>query len=374
MLLTPIINLVFKNVNRGQIEIFLIVVFVFQAICPTVLTSSYQLSNLGWFIYMYVVAAYLKYYGKFDNGNWKRRLFISLALYVVLFFGYIYSGKYYNLNSFLVVIIAVELFTAHLEMKPFYNKWVNVIASTTFGVYLIHDNPLIRAILWSDIFHNQEMYGKDGFLFFSVLTVVLVFAICALIDLARQKTVEKLWIKVVDKKILPSLPDQNEISIAFTRLLENSCRWGQRSAVKEFVYRYRKGCLAALILTLTVSIYGSIPLYRQAILETPGKTELLYTCTRYLINLIYLSIPLFFVLLHICKYEMKSFKENSRRIFAANTIIRALLAFLISAVALEISGMASWSLFIQSYMQSNFTLYMVWCIMLSCVYFVFRKY
>ena len=81
----------------------------------------------------------------------------------MLFVLTIYYYRYREQYSIIVVLIAVELLNAFRKMKPFYNKWINVIASATFGVYLIHDNELVRPYIWNEIFQVSLHYGKSEY-------------------------------------------------------------------------------------------------------------------------------------------------------------------------------------------------------------------
>lgn len=81
------------------------------------------------------------------SGGWKRHFLFACVPYGFLWGAYVYSSKYIYQNSILVVAIVVKLFIAFTRMKPFYNKWINVVASAAFGVYLIHDNRLVRPYL-----------------------------------------------------------------------------------------------------------------------------------------------------------------------------------------------------------------------------------
>lgn len=59
------------------------------------------------------------------------------------------------------------------------------IAASTFEVYLIHDNPLIRSILWNDVFKNNQFYWSNYFPIIVILQPLLVFIICIFIAKLR---------------------------------------------------------------------------------------------------------------------------------------------------------------------------------------------
>ena len=49
------------------------------------------------------------------------------------------------------------------------------------------------------IFHGSSYYNPNNFLIVMMVTVITVFASCIIIDVLRRLTVEKVWIRVVDK-------------------------------------------------------------------------------------------------------------------------------------------------------------------------------
>ena len=77
---------------------------------------------------------------------------------------------------------ALELFLAMSQTKPFYSKLINGIASTTFGIYLIHDNFLIRPLLWGTVFDSAAYVGTPYYFVHFFISVMIVFICCALID------------------------------------------------------------------------------------------------------------------------------------------------------------------------------------------------
>lgn len=79
-----------------------------------------------------------------------------------------------------------------LGQRPFINK----TASATFGVYLIHDSPFGRSLIWNHILKVSDVqFASRYFPLAAVLDIVLVFSVCVLIDVLRQKYAEPLYLK-----------------------------------------------------------------------------------------------------------------------------------------------------------------------------------
>ena len=60
---------------------------------------------------------------------------------------------------------------------------MNKIASCTFGIYLIHTYPLVNDLIWKSNIVPVRMSSNP---FFIMVYALLIFAICALLEFARQ--------------------------------------------------------------------------------------------------------------------------------------------------------------------------------------------
>ena len=95
--------------------------------------------------------------------------------------------------------MAITLFLYFLTRKPIYNRFINIIASSILGIYLIHENNLMRNLIWDYIFPNLEYINSDFYILFFVIKVSLIFIICSFIELLRKKYLESVVSKLLDK-------------------------------------------------------------------------------------------------------------------------------------------------------------------------------
>lgn len=85
-----------------------------------------------------------------------------------------------------VSIIGLSLF--FLSGKKYINTKINILASTTFSVYLIHEHPLVRRLLWSNIFHVDTLqWHSPCFILLALISIILIFAFSAIFELARKR-------------------------------------------------------------------------------------------------------------------------------------------------------------------------------------------
>lgn len=64
-------------------------------------------------------------------------------------------------------------------------KMINLAASTSFAVYLIHDHYYLRLTIWGKI--NPWAWLDDWYLLPAIIaTVLAIYAVCMIIELIRQ--------------------------------------------------------------------------------------------------------------------------------------------------------------------------------------------
>lgn len=103
-------------------------------------------------------------------------------------------------NKVLALATGVSAFLFFKNIKIGYNKIINTIAASTFGVLLIHANSnTMRRWLWQDTFNNVGAYESGNVVIHAVVSVVLIYAVCTVIDLIRIRLVENPIMHQLDK-------------------------------------------------------------------------------------------------------------------------------------------------------------------------------
>ena len=65
-------------------------------------------------------------------------------------------------------------------------RWVNALAGTTLGVYILHQVPAFRGFLWNGLLQAEAHHGSAGYTLLAILAVVLG---CAAVDALRTALV-----------------------------------------------------------------------------------------------------------------------------------------------------------------------------------------
>lgn len=99
----------------------------------------------------------------------------------------------------MAVVTAVCAFMYFKDLPMRYSPFINAVGASTFGVLLIHANSdTMRQWLWQDTFDNVGWYASDYLVLHAVFSVVLIFALCAAIDYARSRWLERPLFRRMD--------------------------------------------------------------------------------------------------------------------------------------------------------------------------------
>lgn len=235
-LIHPFLNVFLNELEKKRYQSLIVLLVIIWSIIPTFSTSLYQSNNLLWFITLYIIAGYIRLYG-FNKEYTTKKYFelwilFSILTYLttviftilgekwVFFFNHTYH--FYSQEKISTLLMSLTLFMTFVTLKINYHKSINMIASATFGVYLIHDNNFVRPFLWEVLFENVKYQSSILLIPYSIVVCVILYAICTLIDLLRQKILEKPFNKLVDRYVDNILNPFEKITIIFRKIIFGS--------------------------------------------------------------------------------------------------------------------------------------------------------
>lgn len=202
-ILTPFLNLFIKQLDKNQFRKLLIVLFCIFSFLPSVYSywENNVFSMFEWFIFVYFCAAYIRIYR--EDFFKKRRAYLGFAclIYILFFMIFIiFNMKIHFIaaNNIFVFLISVFIFLCFLNINIGCIKFINMIASATFGVYLLHDNPHLRSLLWNVILRNSSYQNRYILVIHSIISICSVYVVFTLIDLLRNflfNRIFKIWEK-----------------------------------------------------------------------------------------------------------------------------------------------------------------------------------
>lgn len=189
----PLLNSLIGSLNKEQYKIAVIILFIVFSFMPTFFVWERDLLTSGrdypWMIILYLSGGYVRKYG--INLSQKNSLvgFVICVLITGLvrtplgmlsnkmIGSDVLAGLFFRYNSVTVYLGAILLFNAMRRIEHVKaEKQVLTLAPLSFAVYLIHDNPNIRTILWEvlpiKIIMDLGIISTIGIL---VITVVVIY-------------------------------------------------------------------------------------------------------------------------------------------------------------------------------------------------------
>ena len=204
-LFMPFLDLILDKFDKITLQRFLFVIFLVCSVLPTVFRSDYVKLDRGysfvWLAILYLVGAYIKKYGLWNNiKNWTNLL--GYFLCVVISWGIKFAVNTvqnnhsikipdenyiirYNSPTIFLCALFLFMFFLNLKIKPQMIKFIKFFAPASFGVYLLHEEPLVRDKLITGTFASY-LNMPIWLMVLAVLgTAVLIWLGGSLIDRVR---------------------------------------------------------------------------------------------------------------------------------------------------------------------------------------------
>lgn len=211
MLIAPCYNKFLDKLSRKGMIIFGCFLLVFGQTFGNLGSNFHDIEKA---VFFYTIGVYFRDYIICSNEN--RIIFVVISLLGIIINGICQYGIGINMTndaaSALFFRRAFSMFD-HFVAEPlscvgvfglcfcfcFYNSRVNWIARKTFGIYLLHESPLMRKFLWFHLFKPYE-YASDGLYFYVyiIYCVLAVFMMGIIVDMIREKFLEKIYTNYID--------------------------------------------------------------------------------------------------------------------------------------------------------------------------------
>lgn len=208
MMLAPMIRMAMRRMSMKQATVCLIpAILVFSPLNNLMGIDAFDAhagQGVLWLAVLYVIGAYL---GRFQPHAHvpKAALWALAAASAVLLVGVqpaaqrlgidcLNVGPQNNSLTTLLAAICMLMAFSRLEIRRG-EKLIGALGAASFGVYLIHDHPQIRKHTISKYAYQLTELDPVQMIMGTVLTAVLIYLICALIDTFRQKIYDALRIR-----------------------------------------------------------------------------------------------------------------------------------------------------------------------------------
>lgn len=215
-LISPFLNTLLHSLSQKQFNL-LLGIFLILSILKTVFHNP-AIGTVGsdstWLVIVYCFGAYIRVFKdsilSHPKSNYLYGIIALLGVSLISVFSldqiwlhtgitnnaYLYA-RFLDGYSPLPLLLAIFIFIYVLYSKPFHNKLINKIASTTFAIYLIHDNLLIHDWLWNVLIRGFRFENSYFVIIYALIITTLVFSLCCIIDLIRKSLFSSIELKIV---------------------------------------------------------------------------------------------------------------------------------------------------------------------------------
>ncbi|MCQ2514398.1 MAG: acyltransferase [Ruminococcus sp.] len=217
-ILAPFINTLIRNISKRQYQGLLVFLTVLWCVSYTSVCRKPGFSEVGWFIFIYMIAAYIRLYPSAFTEKCLLNFVLAAVCLIIAGFlmyadlmwnfriGFIYEDSnfktLYQENYLPIFFASIFIFLGFKNLKLGCIKPINLIATASFGVYLIHDNKLISDILWNQWIVTIQYSDSIAF-GYGIFWAVVIYAVCAVLDMVRlflfEKPVFYIWDRIEDK-------------------------------------------------------------------------------------------------------------------------------------------------------------------------------
>lgn len=227
-LFSPFINKFIHSLSEKSFLKLLLVLFFTLSILPNLLNITLKMqtidsvfdyhnrfSALVMLTFLYMLGAYIQKYPKGLFYKKKACATIGIFLYLATFLSevilYFLSKRidkltdcidyFRDMNSAPLLIAAFFTFLWFKEIKMKPSVWINTLAASTFGVYLIHCNAFIGNKAVEVMVHFLGTHITGVFLISGSLAVLITFLCTTLIDYCRINLLEKPLFRLLDRPL-----------------------------------------------------------------------------------------------------------------------------------------------------------------------------
>lgn len=206
-LLSPFINIFLRAMDKRTYQQFLALVLLLYCVIPTVFGLYFGSSEgmlyynrLIWLGIVYCIGAYIRLYPCPRFFTMKRGGVMCISSLLVMVLSILVIDRFtlafarlgtteaaylWTPNNVPMLLLSVGLFLVMMNLEIGYIPWINCLASTTLGIYLLHDGRLAYW-LWGTLFHCRDAQGSPWLALRILLSAGAVVVVCMAVDLVRQ--------------------------------------------------------------------------------------------------------------------------------------------------------------------------------------------
>lgn len=214
-LFIPFLNLILEKMEKTLLKFCMGMILLFFCCLQTLFYSDVFGTNDGysaiWLMILYLVGGYTRKYGSGEKRKaiwflagyfilvsvtWLLKLIIELLTLHLL--GEVRAGNYlisYRSPTIFLAAVCLLLFFEKIKISPLWEKVIRFSSPMAFGVYLIHNHPLVSVYLLKDRFTEYAALPWMIEILAVLGTAVFIYLICYAIDFIRLELFKRIHIR-----------------------------------------------------------------------------------------------------------------------------------------------------------------------------------
>ena len=228
----PFLQMLMDKLSKRKAMLFILLLFYAQLGSQIIgIINNYTqnfASEIGLFVFSFALSYYFK---KWPPAFVNDKLF-NLALFGGIYLLVFEANCMTNLwehkadifawvlnlsngeSSILMIAAGYSLFFLVKNIKIKNYKFINKIATYTFGVLLIHDHNYFRTFFWDSIVNSKTWYYSSFYIVRVIIMGIVIFYVCSIIDYLREKIFERIIIKnyffkIIEKKLEEKINEED---------------------------------------------------------------------------------------------------------------------------------------------------------------------
>lgn len=198
LLFLPFLMTGIKALGRSGHKALALIVLILWGILGMIPHVQFNLytGSVFVFIYWFILITYYKWYMRSITIKESCYIiiigiFINFLYWIASNLIFVYTGRFVSLQNFpsdhwfiSSMLIGFGMFSLAIE-NEWHSSFVNMLAGSAFGVYLIHTYGTVPFI-WDRISSIRIAYNSNSSILFGACVIISIFTICLLLDLIRQ--------------------------------------------------------------------------------------------------------------------------------------------------------------------------------------------
>ena len=201
--LAPFLNKGIEEIKKKDLLILLLGLLFFDC-CSGFIFGAYPKNGytIFHFITLYVLAGYIRKYVPNIKKPFLCFIILSLIIFSICIFlldieKYPKIWKTFSYNNPLLMLSAVMIFFTFKNIS-IQSKFINTISCCVFGVYLLHDHPIINKLLIKTVSQVKTDYMQNEVLLAIIIIAIIIgiFIIGTIVEYIRKSIFDKLIDKI----------------------------------------------------------------------------------------------------------------------------------------------------------------------------------